>query len=44
MTEKAIKINEKLADRGKTLENVGSAEFADIARSVGLRPPDEKEE
>ena len=38
MTEKAIKINEKLADRGKTLENVGSDEFDDIARSVGLKP------
>jgi hypothetical protein len=38
MTEKAIKINEKLADRGKTLESVDSEEFADIARSVGLHP------
>jgi hypothetical protein len=36
MTEKVIKINEKLADRGKRLEEVGSEEFDDIAQSVGL--------
>lgn len=40
MTEKAIKINEKLAQRGKQLEEVGGDEFDDIAHSVGLtRPP-----
>jgi hypothetical protein len=40
MTEKAIKINEKLAARGKSLEEVGRDEFDDIAASVGLhRPP-----
>ena len=38
MTEKAIKINEKLANRGKTLDNVSHEEFADIAHDVGLRP------
>jgi seryl-tRNA(Sec) selenium transferase len=37
MTEKAIKINEKLAARGKTLDTVSPEEFADIAHSVGLR-------
>lgn len=37
MTEKAIKINEKLADRGKSLEEVSHAEFDDIAQAVGLR-------
>ncbi len=37
MTEKAIKINEKLADRGKQLEDVSPQEFDDIAHSVGLR-------
>ena len=37
MTEKAIKINEKLAAKGKTLENVSKEEFDDIAHSVGLR-------
>jgi hypothetical protein len=38
MTEKAIKINEKLIARGKQLETVSREEFDDIARSVGLRP------
>jgi hypothetical protein len=37
MTEKAIKINEKLADRGKRLEDVEAGEFNEIAESVGLR-------
>ncbi len=37
MTEKAIKINEKLAARGKSLETVSREEFDDIAYSVGLR-------
>ena len=36
MTEKAIKINEKLADRGKSLEQVSGEEFDEIAASVGL--------
>ena len=36
MTEKAIKINEKLKERGKALEEVSRAEFDDIAASVGL--------
>lgn len=39
MTEKAIKINEKLAARGKRLEEVSREEFEDIAHSVGLRKP-----
>ncbi len=37
MTEKAIKINEKLSAKGKTLEEVSHAEFEDIAHSVGLK-------
>ncbi len=37
MTEKAIRINEKLADKGKQLEEVSREEFDDIAASVGLR-------
>lgn len=37
MTEKAIKINEKLVSKGKTLETVSHEEFDDIAQSVGLR-------
>jgi hypothetical protein len=38
MTEKVIKINEKLAAKGKQLENVSHEEFDDIAQSVGLKP------
>lgn len=37
MTEKAIKINEKLRERGKHLEQVSREEFDDIANSVGLK-------
>jgi hypothetical protein len=37
MTEKAVKINEKLVERGKQLEEVSHDEFDDIAHSVGLR-------
>jgi seryl-tRNA(Sec) selenium transferase len=36
MTEKAIKINEKLTAKGKTLEEISHEEFDDIAQSVGL--------
>jgi len=47
MTEKAIKINEKLSAAGKRLEDVSHEEFDDIAHSVGLRrhePNDHKQE
>jgi hypothetical protein len=37
MTEKAIKINEKLKARGKRLEEVSHEEFSDIAEEVGLK-------
>jgi len=37
MTEKAIKINEKLAARRKRLEEVSREEFEEIAHSVGLQ-------
>ena len=36
MTEKAMKINEKLKARGKQLETVSREEFTDIAIEVGL--------
>ena len=36
MTEKAIKINEKLAAKGKQLGEVTHEEFDEIAHSVGL--------
>ena len=42
MTEKVVKINEKLAARGKQLEEVSREEFNDIAAEVGLHRPDEK--
>jgi hypothetical protein len=37
MTEKAVKINEKLKARGKQLEEVSRDEFDDIAQEVGLK-------
>ena len=37
MTEKAVKINEKLDERGKRLEEVSREEFDDIAQDVGLQ-------
>jgi hypothetical protein len=40
MAEKAIKINEKLARRGKELHEVSHEEFSDIAHEVGLRRND----
>ncbi len=42
MTEKAIKINEKLAAKGKKLEDITRDEFDDIAQSVGLQRRIEK--
>lgn len=39
MTEKALKINEKLKARGKQLEQVSREEFDDIAHEVGLKRP-----
>ena len=37
MTEKALKINEKLKARGKQLEEVSHQEFDEIAQEVGLK-------
>lgn len=37
MTEKVVKINEKLTARGKCLNTVEPQEFEDIAQSVGLK-------
>ena len=37
MTEKAIKINERLKERGKELHEVSREEFDDIAHAVGLK-------
>ena len=37
MTEKTIKLNEKLKARGQRLETVSKEEFDDIAHEVGLK-------
>lgn len=37
MTETAIKINEKLLKKGKSLDAVSREEFDDVAHEVGLR-------
>jgi hypothetical protein len=37
MTEKVVKINEKLAAAGKRLEHISREEFDQLAHSVGLR-------
>lgn len=37
MTEKAVKINEKLKTRGRELHEVSHEEFDDIAHEVGLK-------
>jgi hypothetical protein len=37
MTEKVIKINEKLSAKGRQLEQVSREELDEIAHSVGLR-------
>ena len=43
MTEKAIKINEKLTAKGKQLEEVSHQEFDDIAQAVGLHRHKDKQ-
>lgn len=42
MTEQVIKINEKLAAKGKQLEEVSREELDDIAHSVGLKQHEPK--
>jgi len=39
MQEKAIKFNEQLKNRGKTLNEIGPKEFSEIANKIGLKPP-----
>jgi hypothetical protein len=42
MQEKAVKLNEKLDERGRRLEDLSREEFHDLAAEVGLRrSPDE---
>jgi hypothetical protein len=40
MQETAIKLNEHLKRRGKTLDTVTQHEFQEVAEKVGLRPVD----
>ena len=42
MQEKAIKFNEQLSKRHKTLDEINEKEFLDIANTVGLKIPKEK--
>jgi len=37
MQEKAIKFNEQLNKKGKTLDEIGKNEFFEIADKVGLK-------
>ena len=39
MQEKAIKFNEKLRERGRTLDEIDRAEVRDIARKIGVEMP-----
>ena len=43
MQEKAVKFNEHLDKKGKTLDDITKEEFYDIASNVGLKIPDEKD-
>jgi len=38
MQEKAVKFNEQLQNRGKTLEEINRKEFNEIAHKIGLTP------
>ena len=42
MQEKAIKLNEHLDKRRKTLDNISEKEFCDIASDIGLKVKKEK--
>ena len=43
MQEKAIKFNEQLKVRGKTIDDVNREEFDEIADKIGLKPLSTKE-
>jgi len=42
MQEKAIKLNERLSKRRKTLDNISEKELCDIASAVGINLSKEK--
>ena len=41
MQEKAIKFNEHLDKKRKTLNSISKKEFSDIAKKIGLQVPEE---
>ena len=41
MQEKAVKLNEHLTKKHKTLDSITKKEFAEIARKVGLKVQDD---
>lgn len=43
MQEKAIKFNEELTHRHKTLDEINKKEFYDIADKIGLKAPPQDE-
>lgn len=44
MKEKAVKFNEQLKKRGRTLDNVSVEEVVEIADKIGLKPVNENKE
>jgi hypothetical protein len=42
MQEQAIKLNEKLTNRGKRLEDISHEEFTDLAHELGMKVLSEK--
>lgn len=44
MQEKAIKFNEQLNKRRKSLDDISEKEFHDIAESIGLKVPKDKKQ
>ena len=42
MQEKAIKFNEQLDKRHKSLEDINEKEFMDISKAIGLKIPGDK--
>lgn len=42
MQEKVIKLNEKLDKKGKTLDEISTKEFMDIAHSIGFKLQNKK--
>lgn len=41
MQEKAVKFNEQLVKRQKTLDDINEKEFREISRTIGLKIPEE---